>query len=170
MSAAGEDFFFGIFTFIGIFAIIFVVLFVVAAIFCFKTQKTILGLAKIFGYTVLNGVFLGVEQVSNSVCQNTPLFVVGYELNDVKSIVKLQKCTVFNGFFGGVKNLQANMSFPLLQKKNTGKISSGLISDIYRTISIVAGVVFLLLSLCYLIAGVLFIIFGVTGAAYPAGF
>lgn len=147
--------FFSIFAGMGLIFFLVGILCVAVGITCFFAQKQILFFAKIFGFKVLDGTFLGVEQTPNNFGQPVSNYVVGYMQNDVKSVVKLNKLTIFNGLFGGVKNLQPNMTFPLLQNKKSGKISSGLVADIYRYLGIFDGIIFLLVGGSFILPGII---------------
>lgn len=157
--------FMGTFTGMGILFFLVGLLMCVVGVTCFFAQKQVLFFAKMFGYKVLNGVFLGVEQMKNNFGQPITSYVVGYELNGVKNIVKLNKSTIFDGLFGGVKALTQNMPFPLLQNKKTGKISSGLVSDIYRYIGIFDGILFLFIGGSFVLPSLLFVVLGFFGLA-----
>ena len=166
MAMSDEGFaFMGAFTGMGILFFLMGLLMCVVGITCFFAQKQVLFFAKMFGYKVLDGVFLGVEQMKNNFGQPITSYVVGYELNGVKNIVKLNKSTIFDGLFGGVKALTQNMPFPLLQNKKTGKISSGLVSDIYRYIGIFDGILFLFIGSSFVLPSLVFVVLGFFGLA-----
>ena len=157
--------FFGLFAGFGVLFFLMGLLMCVVGVTCFFAQKQVLFFAKMFGYKVLDGVFLGVEQMKNNFGQPITSYVVGYELNGVKNIVKLNKSTIFDGLFGGVKALTQNMPFPLLQNKKTGKISSGLVSDIYRYIGIFDGVIFLFIGSGFVFPSVVLMLSSLFGVA-----
>ena len=157
--------FFGIFAGLGVLFFLMGLLMCVVGVTCFFAQKQVLFFAKMFGYKVLDGVFLGVEQMKNNFGQPITSYVVGYELNGVKNIVKLNKSTIFDGLFGGVKALAQNMTFPLLQNKKTGKISSGLVSDIYRYLGIFDGIIFLLVGGSFILPGIITGLLSILGVA-----
>ena len=157
--------FFGIFAGLGVLFFLMGLLMCVVGVTCFFAQKQVLLIEKMFGYKVLDGVFLGVEQMKNNFGQPITSYVVGYELNGVKNIVKLNKSTIFDGMFGGVKVLQPNMPFPLLQNKKTCKISSGLVSDIYRYIGIFGGILFLFIGSSFVLPSLVFVVLGFFGLA-----
>ena len=93
--------FFGLFTGMGVLFLLVGLLMCVVGITCFFAQKQILFFAKMIGFKVLNGVYLGSEQNSNNFGQSVSTYVVGYEQDGVKSVVTLGKLTIFDGLFGG---------------------------------------------------------------------